>query len=79
MKDNVIVFPNPALEVLNIQFENSSITLLSVFDVYGKQVVERMKTNDLNVQLPIEHLTQGMYFLKIEMDEGELIKKFSKM
>jgi len=35
--------------------------------------------NDSDVQLSTSHFSQGVYFLKIEMEGKELVKKFVKM
>ena len=59
---NVVIYPNPATNNLNIQnAENSSI---KVFDLLGRIVV--LENNiSLNQQLDVSKLTTGTYFIKI--------------
>jgi uncharacterized delta-60 repeat protein len=77
-KNNLIaVFPNPAKEVLNIEFPTSFSTMLGyeVYDLLGKKVQEEQTSlKTINVSL----LNSGIYLLKVKANEGDFVKKFSK-
>ncbi|MES2477609.1 MAG: T9SS type A sorting domain-containing protein [Bacteroidota bacterium] len=64
----VMVYPNPAKEVLNIQGVEigSSIEL---YDVMGKLVLQQVCDSTI-IKLNVAHLTKGVYTLKITTKEG---------
>ncbi len=70
-KTDIKVFPNPIENLITINSipENSIITMV---DVSGK---ERKRINNQNksVQLNLSNLNQGIYFIKIQNRNGELL------
>ncbi len=73
------IFPNPTSDILNIKMEKPTQANFSIFDIYGKKVLEKNRINQSEIQLSTSNFSQGIYFLKIEMDGKELVKKFIKM
>ena len=73
------VFPNPTSNILNIKMENPSLANFSIFDIYGKKVLENTEVNQSDIQFSTSTFSSGIYFLRIEMDGKELVKKFIKM
>lgn len=66
---SVNVFPNPAKNKINIQF-NEGITkeyILDIYDSLGKKLASNKISNKLN-QFDVSFLNKGIYFLKIETD-----------
>ena len=65
------IYPNPTSSLLNIVSE-TKIDLLEIFDVNGKQVITKKKSNSIDVtSLPI-----GIYYLKLNNKETvKFIKK----
>jgi hypothetical protein len=64
------VYPNPAKDVVNIQFKNNlSITPTSaaVYDLNGKVV---LRTFDLTQPINVEKLATGTYILSISDSEN---------
>lgn len=72
---NVIIYPNPVIDVLNIQTNIYDISTLTIMDEVGKVVYE----SKLVSKLKIDDFTPGIYFLRIELKSGRsTIKKFIK-
>jgi hypothetical protein len=72
MQNNSIkVYPNPVLDVLNIDnlAENA---VISIFDVAGKQIIYTVN-KQLNTSLSLSNLSAGIYFVKIQNMENELL------
>jgi hypothetical protein len=70
------VYPNPANHVLNITFDNAIQTKVLLFDAQGKIIAETA-INSQNYILPLSHLHEGMYFVKItSVDLSETKKVF---
>ena len=65
------IFPNPASEFLNISsIENS--TNYEVVSLEGKLVKRGILNNN---PINIQNLNQGYYFIKIQTENGEMLKK----
>ena len=70
----VEVFPNPASEVLNLRTSKRPVSY-QVVSATGKVVKDEAVFNH---QINIRNLNSGYYFIKMEMENGEIIqKKFS--
>lgn len=74
------IFPNPAKEYLHLAF-NATKTIrelqLSITDISGKTVLTKTMQNISNqsIELNIEQLTTGNYFINIQTEQGQLTKK----
>ncbi len=68
---HMLVYPNPATDVLNININNSSFKNSEVV-VYNISGTEVLKTNMAanNAQLNIETLSNGVYFVKVSNQNG---------
>ena len=63
-KQNVIVFPNPSKENINIQTLNYiGIVEIQLFDLLGNNIINNCSRN-----LSIKHLKKGVYILKTSCD-----------
>lgn len=62
---NFNVYPNPATEKVFIQLENYTNTSLKVYDLIGNEVFKQVIKETIT-EIPVSHLTKGMYILKIE-------------
>ena len=78
-KGNVMLYPNPVKEVLNINIENfSANTSIAIYSALGQKVVET-KAISATTSLPISQLPSGIYFCKIDSGIGNSIIKFIKL
>jgi Secretion system C-terminal sorting domain len=71
-KDNSFsVFPNPASQLVNIiaPFEIGQIQL---FDVFGKQILEQNSIHSNKTELNTSNLNNGVYYLSLRSNNGEL-------
>ncbi|MBO3116246.1 T9SS type A sorting domain-containing protein [Winogradskyella sp. DF17] len=75
---NLILYPNPSKEWLNIQFgETLEKGLLSIYDVNGRLIQQKEVSGD-TLLLNIENLNSGMYILSIEEQNSKVVKRFMK-
>jgi len=71
--DHVLEFyPNPAKDVVNIQFKNSEKKYITIFDGNGK-LIQRMDVFSDNLKLQVGTLSPGRYLVRIEDDAGKWI------
>ena len=71
----VKIYPNPTNSQLTIKnYELRENTVIEIFDIVGKkQNAECRKQNGV-IEIDIFHLSNGMYFLKIDNKTVKIIK-----
>lgn len=81
IRENINVFPNPANDILNIDFSNYNVSDGQIFvtDLLGKQVIEPIKGNfDATFELNVAGLKAGMYYVILTTPQGKVAIPFSK-
>lgn len=71
-------YPNPAHDVLSVSIKNwhnSSSKNLKLFDALGRVVTEKTVYTEGVVDLPINNLTNGFYFITLNIDNQQFTKK----
>ncbi|MBS1746042.1 MAG: T9SS type A sorting domain-containing protein [Bacteroidetes bacterium] len=73
------IFPNPATNSININFpsKNKSATL-QVFDIHGKQVIQKIVTPSVANKIDISMLASGSYMVQISDGTDKKSAKFVK-
>lgn len=67
---NIRLYPNPALNTLNIEHHISEkISVVEIFDLQGKQILKAVNTANINISA----LSNGMYFCNIYAENGKVI------
>ena len=77
--DGITVFPNPTTGKLTIDNGQLTINNVELFDVYGRMQKSRKaeeQKGELNID--ISELSKGIYFLKINTENGIVTKKVIK-
>ena len=71
--ENTSIYPNPTKGILNINFTNE--VFHSTFELVNEigEIILKQELNNKQTQVNIEHLTNGIYFYKINKN-GENIK-----
>jgi hypothetical protein len=77
--DNVNVYPNPVNDILYIETQTLTQTLtIEIYDVYGR--LQDYETTRLqgNVAIDVADLKSGIYFVKINTEKGNIVKRIIK-
>lgn len=81
-KGELLLFPNPAREKLNIQLESSPGATISVFNLLGKELKRVSLSNQAEIQsmeLDLHWLSPGLYILQAKVPgQQPLVKYFTK-
>jgi len=75
------LFPNPAKDLLTLQHSNNLHAKLSwyIFDEHGKIYLKAKENNTKgNINIAIDNLSPGNYFIQVQDAETKLIGKFVK-
>ena len=77
--DNVQVYPNPATAEITVSLTSPSEVDIRIFDLSGKLLVYQADTIIEGAHsLDVSSLTSGIYFLRINSENGEVTKKLIK-
>lgn len=81
-KENLLpclIFPNPVIDLLQVQKSTETDALLKVFDFLGRQVMQQ-PLKEVTSQLDISLLSDGVYIIQI-VESGEIthVCKFYKV
>ncbi len=70
-KTHMLVYPNPASDVLNININNANFknSEIAVYNISGIEVIKTNMASN-NSQLNIESLSNGVYFVKVSNQNG---------
>lgn len=72
--NNIAIYPNPANEVVYLAIPQSiTVNSMTIIDISGSNI-PIFKVNGTN-NIRVNHLSEGLYFLTIESDQGQLVKK----
>ena len=76
IETSISIYPNPAQDLLRIDnTSNTEITSIKMYDLLGRLVLE--ENNNFN-QIDVSQLNSGVLFVKIETEQGIIIKKIIK-
>lgn len=80
---NLIISPNPAHDLITLQLKDSSSEFehVSLFNLNGQLILEKTGLNNAYVNtitLDIESIPNGVYYLKIELEDDVISQKIIK-
>ena len=71
------IYPNPANEMLYIDTE-VEIENVVIYDVYGRQQDNKTTRQQDMISIDLSKLNAGIYFVKINTEEGNIVKRIIK-
>jgi poly(3-hydroxybutyrate) depolymerase len=74
---DVKLYPNPAQSQLNITVTRGQETQVTLFDMNGK-VAYQTRSQNKNIMVNTEHLSNGLYFVTIQNEFGSITQKLLK-
>jgi len=72
-KNNILVYPNPSNGIIHINFKNTLVNKIQVFDVLGRTVYQELvdtSSFESAKTLDLSNNTKGIYILKFYSDKG---------
>jgi len=76
-KSNIMLYPNPAQNSINIEVEGANIKGFEITSTTG-QLILHEQTNEAKILVDIERLSSGAYLIKIETTSGNKVLPFFK-
>lgn len=77
--EEIILFPNPAGNKINILYNNidNAVLYAEIYDLLGNKVIAQF-LNKNNNSINLHNLNNGLYLIKIKTNNGLYVKKFVK-
>lgn len=79
LEHNLILYPNPATELVSVETTDASIRItgVEVYNVYG-QLLNAIVSEENPMRINVSGLSDGMYFVRVMSDSGVVTKSFVK-
>ncbi len=74
---SVQIYPNPVNDRLYIEAE-TEIEEVMVYDIYGRHQVTETPSHQGNLSIDLSDLKSGIYFVKINTEKGNIVKRIIK-
>ena len=68
---NISVYPNPVVDVINIEVNSYDVKVLELFSSYGRKVLSTPVTSRIDAN----NLSSGVYILAAKNESGQIISK----
>lgn len=73
--ENIRIYPNPTVSVLLIETQNLPINDIKIFDVAGQLYTSNYTQKNDYIELTLDAIPSGIYFVKIRTDKQIITKK----
>jgi Flp pilus assembly pilin Flp len=73
----VTIYPKPARDIIVVKSEREKIESIELFDITGNSL-EQYQVNKTEIELNIQTLNTGVFYIKITTKEGSVIEKLIK-
>ena len=74
--NGISLYPNPTSAIVNFSLKNIEGTPVRIIDVNGRTILKTKISSDNNIN--IEMLTNGVYFIQLQIENKDLSYKFVK-
>tara|TARA_B110000902_G_scaffold199346_1_gene226300 strand:+ start:2335 stop:3159 length:825 start_codon:yes stop_codon:yes gene_type:complete len=71
---NIVMYPNPATNVVSIKFNNTPQLEVTLFDLLGRKVLSKMLQKDHN-DIDVSKLAAGTYMVQMKNEKNEILIK----
>jgi len=76
--NSILAYPNPANDILNIEFNNNHVINLSLVNMMGQIIYSETPDALSKTQISLNNLPEGIYLLKLTTKEGSITKRICK-
>ena len=75
--DNINIYPNPVKDELTIATE-LRVEEIAIYDIYGRTVRQQVNKTTGQQVIDVADLENGIYFINIKTDNGNIVERFVK-
>jgi hypothetical protein len=74
----IMLFPNPASDKVYLQSEDTPISMIQVYNSTGQELMTIAANDATHIEILVEDLSTGIYFIRITSTHGAFWQKFQK-
>ena len=71
--ENVSLSPNPATDLLMLQFPQAEFDRVAIYSALGQQVIARRIVGQQDLELDISELKSGVYLVHLQSTQGQTV------
>lgn len=76
--NQITLFPNPALDKVYLQSEDTPISMIQVYNSTGQELMTIAANDAKHIEILVADLSTGIYFIRITSIHGEFWQKLQK-
>ena len=76
-ENNISVYPNPAKDFVKLSAVSGQLSAIKIYNCLG-MLVEEIEVNANEVEINISEYNTGIYFINIQTENGNIVKKVVK-
>lgn len=73
--NEVKLYPNPATNSITIEFENNKTNSIQFYNIAGQLTINKSFSGSRKQIIDLSNIPQGIYFIRISNDSGQLTRK----
>jgi PKD repeat protein len=79
--NSISLFPNPTTNLLTISLPDNNIKscTINLYDMLGEKVLGELRMENGELRIDVSTLSQGIYFLEVNMDGEKVVRKVVKL
>ena len=77
LDDSILIYPNPASNMINIELKEGILKAASVYDLHGRLLNHQIANSNM-LTLTMNHLNAGIYLVRVQTQNRFAIKKIIK-
>jgi photosystem II stability/assembly factor-like uncharacterized protein len=74
-QNSFLIYPNPSEGIFNLSWSEDGTANVSVYNYLGKTILQQKNIQNKSYQVHLENRSKGLYFIKINIDGKQAIKK----
>ncbi len=74
INDNIIIYPNPAKDVVKLSAVSGQLSVVRIYNVTG-MMVDEIEINSNETEINVSDYKAGIYFINVETTDGSHVKK----
>ncbi len=75
-QSKISIYPNPASDILNVNTNRDSHSTIEMYDIMGRKILSKSFTK--NTSIEISEQPEGIYFIKLNLDNSTFTTKIIK-
>ena len=74
---NVEVYPNPARDYIKLSANNYQLSAVRIYNYLGI-LIEEIEVNSSDIEINVSDYSNGVYFIEVQTENGNIVKKIIK-